>query len=765
MTAWWSNERISTTVNAAYIETELGSKTLVDKVHRVLAFGDGTNALTDDTYLDWILERSRRFFLILNQIGVPEKIFDFIDKSFADDDLPLSQDALWEQNLFGGKSETLDKKFHRAQFNFLVQDLKPGDHVEYGDWAVVPVEPFVKRPGIAKANDKVYVHGNLYTRKKISVFEDNTIDNVHFMTHLKSLSAIGHPHLVSVWSTYSQEDFVYVLLSPATETTLKSFLEEPPKAFKSLDKTERRAMFLTWAHCLAAALAYLHDRGFAHQDIRPGTITVDHNNKIYLGDYSALKSLDTDESPNSYKGELYDHAAPENWLRKPRFHEVAALKTILPGGGRTSRRIPKSPIVERKASLPLPPHSVDTTRTNSKSGSSGSSNNASRPRNALITTFAPTERRPSTSSSINSRDSKVEAADVFSLTTVIITLLSTILNHTPKAFASHRSRLNRQAGRGNALPDASFHKNLGQVVKWLDTLGKEAGQREKKDRYFWGAVGETVQLCRLGVKKEAKERITAKELDYKIGGWVEWGLGRRRACTCEVAKGPRGQQDTRIGVELSSKYVLDQPSSRRHPNRPDWLPATESDRSLPESRSASVNASKQSTVWGLGDLATLHENMMRPASVMTFDDSTAWSLGHEPPVSKERRRSLSVVSGKESTVWGLGDAQQEEEEEEEEDDDDRHTIGRRKSNTSATTSCIAIGDLEVIEGHEIDGRDDEDDDTDNEGYKVLLYGKRSGLENWPLPPETLALGRGKAREMDGHRDLRRIGAMGFKDLG
>ena len=72
MTAWWSNDRISATVNAAYVERELGSKTLVDKAHGVLAFGDG---LTDDTYLDWILERSQRFFLILNEIGVPENIF------------------------------------------------------------------------------------------------------------------------------------------------------------------------------------------------------------------------------------------------------------------------------------------------------------------------------------------------------------------------------------------------------------------------------------------------------------------------------------------------------------------------------------------------------------------------------------------------------------------------------------------------------------------------------------------------------------------
>ncbi|KAF6235414.1 hypothetical protein HO173_006610 [Letharia columbiana] len=754
MTAWWSNERISTTVNAAYIKRELGSKDLVDKVHRVLAFGDG---LTDDTYLDWILERSPRFFLILNVIGVPEKVFEIIDKSFADDDLPLSQDTLWELNLFGGKSETLDRKFHREQFNFLIQELEPGGHVDYGDWAVVPVEPFVKRPGIAKANDKVYVHGNLYTRKKIAVFDDNSIDEVQFIMHLKSLSTVRHPHLVSIWSTYSQESFIYVLLTPATEHTLKSFLEEQPKAFKNFDKAQRREIYLTWTHCLAAALAYLHDRGFTHETIRPGTITVDHNNKIYLGDHSALKKVDTDESPNAYNGELYDHAAPENWLRKPRLHEVAALKTILPGGGRTSRRIPKAPSAERTTSLPLPSTPVNSTRTNSKSGSSGSSTNASRPRNALITTFAPTERRTSISSSISPRNSKLEAADVFSLTTVLITLLSMILQHTPKTFATHRSRLNRQAGRGNAPPDASFHKNLNQVVKWLDILAKEAGQREKKDMKFWGAVVETVQLCRLGVKKEAKERITAKELEYKIGGWVEWGLGRKRRCTCEVARDTGVQPDTRSSAEFSSKFALDQPSSGRRPSRPDWLPASERGRSFPESRPRSADAAKQSTVWGLGDLATLHENMMRPASVMTFEDSTAWGLEHGPYMDRDNRGSASIISGKESTVWGLGDAQRM-------DDEDRHTIGRKKSDASATDSCIAMGEVEVLEGYDID--DDEDDD--DEEYENVLYEKGGRSENWPLPhlpPEMLALGRGKAKEMDGHRDLRRIGAMGIQDMG
>ncbi|KAK4690456.1 hypothetical protein P7C71_g6339, partial [Lecanoromycetidae sp. Uapishka_2] len=356
MTAWWSDARIDATVNQEYIERELGSKKHVDTLHRVLAFGDG---LTDDTYLDWILERSRRIFLVLNQIGVPEKIFELIDRSFADDDLPLSQDTLWELNLFGGKSETLDKKFYREQFNFLIQELEPGGHVDYGTWEVVPVEPTIKRPGIANPNsqttsDRVLVQKSVYTRKKVATFGDNGIDEVHFVMHLKALTTLQHSHLVTVWATYSQDEFNYILLTPPTELTLKVILEEPPKSFKLLEKYERRNIFLTWTHCLTSAVAYLHDKGFAHQTLRPSTITVDHKNTVFINEYSALKALDVDEPNSPYSGELYDHAAPENWTRQPRLHETAPLKSYLPGGGRTSRRIPKAQPIEPKLTLPLP---------------------------------------------------------------------------------------------------------------------------------------------------------------------------------------------------------------------------------------------------------------------------------------------------------------------------------------------------------------------------------------------------------------------------
>ncbi|KAG8528298.1 uncharacterized protein KY384_007215 [Bacidia gigantensis] len=515
MTTWWSNERISATINQNYIEKELGSKKYQETLHQVLAFGDG---LTDDTYVDWILERSQRFFLILNDIGVPEKIFE---------------DALWELNLFGTTSETLDKKFYRHQFYFLVQDLEPGGHVDYGTWDAIPVESTIKKPHIAAAtqsSERVTVHDHLYTRKRIPTSGQNGIDRIRFIMHLKNIAALQHQHLVTVWATYSQNDFNYVLLSPSCDVTLRHILEDKDTArpFKGLEKHERRQLLLSWIHCLTSGLAYLHSRGFMHKAIRPSTISIDHNNVIHLNDYNALRVLDVDESPNPYSGEIYDYAPPENWQRKPTLHETAPLKTTLQGGGRTTRRIPKAQSnhsESRRPSITGQDNPLDRTHSRSQNSSSGSSTSL-RPRNALITTFAPPETTPT------SLPNKYFPADIFSLTGVILTVLSHILGHSPKAFSSYRSRPNRSAGRGNAPPDASFHKNLKQVDKWIDMLAKEAGQKEKKDQKLWGAIFEMINLCKRGLAKEPDKRVEADELERKMYGWVDWGIGRRNKCDC-----------------------------------------------------------------------------------------------------------------------------------------------------------------------------------------------------------------------------------------
>ena len=546
MTAWWSEEKITWTVDQEYIERELGSKKYQERLHRQLSFGD---SLTDDTYLDWILERGRRFFLILNDIGTPEWVFETIDKSFDDDDLPLSEAALWDLNLFGGKSETLDKKFYRAQFKFLVRGLVPGGHVDYDTDEVVPLDPIVKRTTVSSNHviDKVSIQERIYTRKKVSISGDTGIDRVHFVMHLKSLQTIKHPHIVSVWAAYTQGDFSYILLSPSMEISLKSFFDEQPKSFKNLEKQERREILLRWTHCLISALAYLHEKGLTHQSIRPSNISIDPKYNVYLSDFAALKTLDSDDNPNPYSCELYDHAAPENWLRKPYLHETAPAKTIAPGGGRTSRKIPTSSALPH-INNPRPPNPAHPSHRGSVTTSSSSSSN-SRRQHALITTFNPPLLATSPSC----------PADVFSITTILLNLLSILLSHTPKSFASHRGRHNRHAGRGGAPADASFHANLPQVGTWIDILVKEAKSKEKKERkngkggVIWGSVSQIVEICRKGMRKEAKDRISARELEQEIRNWIDKAPGPDARACCGAEPEPRDSQASR--AEIYESYA------------------------------------------------------------------------------------------------------------------------------------------------------------------------------------------------------------------
>lgn len=532
MPAWWSEERINTTVNKEYIWRELGHKRYQEQLNRPLAFGHG---LTNDTYLDWIILKGRRLFLILTHIGLPEFIYRVLDRSLDDDDLPISESALLELNLFGARSETFDKKFYRQQFKVLVKDLVSAQHLDYGTHDVVPVEIVNKRPSVSSVHttDKVCFHDRLYTRKRFLTSGENGVDRVQFVTHLKALQALKHPHLVNVFASYTQADFSYLLLTPPNEITLKIFLEEQPKNFKLLEKEERRATLLKWTHCLSSALAYLHSNCFTHQSIRPSSILVSAQNTICLADFWALRALDDEEKSHAYKAETYDHAAPENWQRKSCLHETAPLKTTLPGGGRTRSRLPS-------VSSPAPPTSrsgsISTiigshTRTRSRTESSSSSSH-SQSRNAIITTFAP----PALT------DSPSFAADVFSLTAILIDLMTLLLGRTVKAFASHRSKHNRTAGRGGAPADASFHKNLAQVGTWMEMLQSQAKEKErvfrkaklkgKAESLFYGSAAGVVGVCKNGIRREPSDRLSARELEKEMRQWVDRGLGTGRRWCC-----------------------------------------------------------------------------------------------------------------------------------------------------------------------------------------------------------------------------------------
>src|ERR1700759_5501337 len=61
---WWTDERIEAKVTSKFVVSMLRGEER-DFLNQSPTFGED---LTDDTYMDWILERARRLFLILTEV-------------------------------------------------------------------------------------------------------------------------------------------------------------------------------------------------------------------------------------------------------------------------------------------------------------------------------------------------------------------------------------------------------------------------------------------------------------------------------------------------------------------------------------------------------------------------------------------------------------------------------------------------------------------------------------------------------------------------
>ena len=253
MSSWWSKERIEATVTPDFITRKLSLRHR-NQLRSPVSFGQG---LTDGTYLDWILAKGPRLFLILDDIGCPEHIFEIVDKSYDDSDLPLSTEAITDLRL---ANKPLEKKFARRQNAYNVRELWDGTHVEYGDDDYVPVETAPKTKGAATSSNvnRVIVRNKLFAQRSMNIDEDSGIDKIHLVLHFRILQKLKSPHLVSVWATYIHREQGFLLLHPSLDLTLKAFLDDPPKSFKQLPRAEQCEILLQWIRCLGNAMSFLH---------------------------------------------------------------------------------------------------------------------------------------------------------------------------------------------------------------------------------------------------------------------------------------------------------------------------------------------------------------------------------------------------------------------------------------------------------------------------------------------------------------------------
>lgn len=512
MVQWWDDARIDAVVTRQYVCNHLRPEQL-ERLDQSMAFGDG---LTDGTYWEWIETKAKRIFLILVDIGVPERIFAVIDESWEDHDLPVPQGQVDRMALTPtGREEKVHKKFFQRQYHYIMKPLRKGEHITYSEHDVLPLDVVDRRPGLVSNHsvDKVALPncpGQVFCRRRISLGESpGSLLPEEFQDAINSIKGIQNQHLVSYHASYTYQGSGYVLFTPAMDSTLKSFLSTTPSSFKNLPKPDRRQCVINWMLCLSDALAYIHSRRFSHGNIKPSSILVTSQLHVFYSDFTRLNAGALTGVPDkgSFDRESYDYAAPEQWFR--------------PHTG------PSSPMARR------PTLSMSTSPETHTNFSIPRSDNPSSP-NAMLNSPNP-HLNP-------------QAADIFSLGCVLLEMLGFILKKSTKSFATHRAARNKTAGRGGAVPDSSFHKNLGQLESWMTTLAKEASKKASSSdggSILKGIVPMLHVIARM-LSANPNDRPTADEVQqrmyqvvtqycgitephcvHRYGGW-DYGLGNLR---------------------------------------------------------------------------------------------------------------------------------------------------------------------------------------------------------------------------------------------
>lgn len=486
---WYDTARVERTVTRKFVCSHLLPGE-IENLDLPLAFGDG---LTDCTYWDWIQDKAKRLFLILVDLGVPDQIFGVVDDSWEDADLPIPLDHIDRLALTATRDAKFDAKFYARQFFYLVRHLGKDEHLDYRADELVPIHVVEKRLTTHHdhAVDKVELPGfpgTILCRRRFALGDQSDcLSEEDFMSQIDLLKSLQNDHMFSYWASYTHQGYGYILSTPVSEYKLGSFLSNNQfGSLKNLDKWTRRRMALDWIHCLVDTLGFIHSRGLFLGGIKPSSIFLTHDHHIFFPDAGGgLGHLCPDvhqhnAKNNSFDKESYDYAAPEQWFKPTK----------------------SAPTIRRHNHLP---------ENNSFSISRGGHHSDH---------ISPTVTNHPQPPTINP-----QAADVFSLGCILLDLLShgLLYNHKSKrsssAFAAHRAAKHKTAGRGGAIPDSSFHKNLGQVESWMAGMAHDAAKKDKEGadglRYY-RAVAPLLHVVEKMLAVQSSERPSA----VQVQSWV-----------------------------------------------------------------------------------------------------------------------------------------------------------------------------------------------------------------------------------------------------
>ncbi|CAE7180154.1 Protein kinase domain-containing protein [Pyrenophora teres f. teres] len=458
---WWTEERINEKVTTDFVTSRLQPSER-ERLHQPVGFGD----LSDDTYMEWIMDKARRLFLVLVEIGEADRIFNVVDKSWDDDDMPLQMDDIEQLSLSNRRDNRANIRFYHTQFTFLLRELREGIHVDYAANEEVPVENVMALPIAVNLQAWSRIHlpkrpTKIYLRRRFPLGNAEQPDafKEDFILDVESAKMVEHDHLAPVWASYTAKGYGYIVSNFVGHHTLRTFIDHrKPSQYQALPKPDRRWLVLNWLHCLADAVAILHQNGFCHSAIRPTNILIDEQNAIAFSDIGSLATFQKDKKPDAM--DAYVYSAPEAHVTSQ------SLETVT-----------------------LPTDSTSSTNRHASvvsKSSTGSSNSGSSQRQKLTKThtgefsgFNFGFKKAQPAPKMRSRMHETEKADVFSLGCVFVEMITFMMKKKPHDFAKHRtSKQKTTVGGRNSRTDSSYHFNLEKVDTWMDILEKASFEHD-----------------------------------------------------------------------------------------------------------------------------------------------------------------------------------------------------------------------------------------------------------------------------------------------
>ncbi|EPS37583.1 hypothetical protein H072_8706 [Dactylellina haptotyla CBS 200.50] len=505
---WWDDMRIKYTVTENFVAANIpyvpGLKpTLKDRLKLPVAFGAG---LTDETYMDWIIHKARRLFLILVHMGVPEQIFWIIDDAWDDADLPIARRTIPRLALSYRPDEEVDEKFWRLQFQFLLKGIDSGENIEYEEHEVVPIEVLEKLP----------TNGEYITEKVVRPYGKRSHDYITRITvpskddlklHVETVRSrnISHANIVELFASYSQNDVGYLLYRPAPTITLDAFFRSPSYCIAAMSVTEKRVLAFNWIIGLASAIAFLHLKNIRHGDINPLSIYV-------MGDGAKLMLCDAgpvlgtlDVFNRQGRVEIRDeYGAPEDYADAS---GLVALFGDQPHLATDPALLCKSDVFSLACVM------VDVLTFVSKLKMSVYKNHRRRSAGLARNSLSSSSSLGSSASGRSTRT--LFAANIFNRSTV--TVVDRPLSHGSGKPIPRRESEPKSIAAKIKKSDISFRGNLVAAKSWCDAL-VEAAEDKDIDGTGDAVVRELVALCCRGMFTEKpRERMGSGAVVSRLG--------------------------------------------------------------------------------------------------------------------------------------------------------------------------------------------------------------------------------------------------------